>query len=63
MFSEDVGLIPKESFTGMLREYAHDDLRGYLPDALQNLRQKMDTGGFSSELKAKLRKFNGGLQR
>ncbi|GAA4452184.1 hypothetical protein GCM10023189_15190 [Nibrella saemangeumensis] len=61
MFSEDVGLIPKESFTGMLRQYAAPDLREFLPDALQNLWQKMDTGGFSSELKARLRRFNGKL--
>ncbi|GAA4464348.1 hypothetical protein GCM10023189_43480 [Nibrella saemangeumensis] len=61
MFSEDVGLIPKDSFTGMLRQYAAPDLREFLPDALQNLWQKMDTGGFSSELKARLRRFNGKL--
>jgi len=61
MFSEDVGLIPKTSFTGMLREYSQPDLRGVLPDALENLWAKMDTGGFSSEVKAKLRKFNGKL--
>ncbi len=61
MFSEDVGLIPKESFTGMLRQYAAPDLLQYLPDALHNLWEKMDTGGFSSELKTKLRRFNGKL--
>ncbi len=61
MFSEDVGLIPKESFTGMLRQYAQPDLREFLPEALENLWGKMDTGGFSSELKARLRKFNGKL--
>lgn len=61
MFSEDVGLIPKESFTGMLRQYAAPDLLHYLPDALHNLWEKMDTGGFSSELRTKLRRFNGKL--
>ncbi|GAA4406762.1 hypothetical protein GCM10023187_26620 [Nibrella viscosa] len=61
MFSEDVGLIPKDSFTGMLRQYAAPDLQKYLPDVLQNLWQKMDTGGFSSELRAPLRRFNGKL--
>ncbi|WP_229380044.1 class I SAM-dependent DNA methyltransferase [Fibrella forsythiae] len=61
MFSEDVGLIPKESFTGMLRQYAQPDLRALLPDALQALWQTMDTGGFSPDLKARLRKFNGKL--
>lgn len=61
MFSEDVGLIPKESFTGMLRQYAQPDLRDFLPDALQTLWHTMDTGGFSPDLKARLRKFNGKL--
>jgi hypothetical protein len=61
MFSEDVGLIPKESFTGMLRQYAAPDLREFLPDALQNLWHTMDKGGFSSDLKARLRRFNGKL--
>ncbi|WP_138993388.1 DNA methyltransferase [Larkinella sp. C7] len=61
MFSEDVGLIPKESFTGMLRQYAQPDLREFLPDALQTLWRTMDTGGFSPDLKARLRKFNGKL--
>ncbi|MFD2569968.1 class I SAM-dependent DNA methyltransferase [Spirosoma soli] len=61
MFSEDVGLIPKDSFTGMLRQYAQPDLREFLPDALQTLWRTMDTGGFSPDLKARLRKFNGKL--
>ena len=51
MFSEDVGLIPKTSFTGMLRKYSQPDLRDYLPDALQTLWHTMDTGGFSPDLK------------
>ncbi|MGV3561321.1 class I SAM-dependent DNA methyltransferase [Larkinella arboricola] len=61
MFSEDVGLIPKDSFTGMLRQYAQPDLREYLPDALQTLWRTMDAGGFSPDLKARVRKFNGKL--
>ncbi|GAB4015270.1 hypothetical protein GCM10028808_40120 [Spirosoma migulaei] len=61
MFSEDVGLIPKESFTGMLRQYALPDLLQYLPDALESLWHTMDIGGFSPDLKARLRKFNGKL--
>ncbi|WP_157627118.1 class I SAM-dependent DNA methyltransferase [Spirosoma luteum] len=61
MFSEDVGLIPKTSFTGMLREYSKAELRDVLPDALENLWHTMDKGGFSSELRARLRKFNGKL--
>ena len=61
MFSEDVGLIPKESFTGMLRQYAQPDLRDLLPDALQTLWHTMDIGGYSPDLRARLRKFNGKL--
>ncbi|WP_229310882.1 type IIL restriction-modification enzyme MmeI [Larkinella soli] len=61
MFSEDVGLIPKDSFTGMLRQYAQPELREYLPDALQTLWRTMDAGGFSPDLKARVRKFNGKL--
>ncbi|MCK8494618.1 class I SAM-dependent DNA methyltransferase [Spirosoma sp. RP8] len=61
MFSEDVGLIPEESFTGMLQQYAHPDFQEYLPDALQSLWRIMDTGGFSPDLKARVRKFNGKL--
>ena len=61
MFSEDVGLIPKTSFTGMLRKYSEPDMREFLPDALQTLWHTMDTGGFSPDLKARLRKFNGKL--
>ena len=61
MFSEDVGLIPKQSFTGMLRTYSTPELRGFLPDALAGLWRTMDTGGFSPDLKARLRRFNGKL--
>ncbi|RSK46263.1 class I SAM-dependent DNA methyltransferase [Hymenobacter perfusus] len=61
MFSEDVGLIPKASFTGMLSQYGTPELLEFLPDALTNLWRTMDTGGFSSDLKARLRRFNGKL--
>ncbi|MBD2723143.1 class I SAM-dependent DNA methyltransferase [Hymenobacter armeniacus] len=61
MFSEDVGLIPKASFTGMLRTYSTPELREFLPDALRGLWATMDTGGFSPDLKARLRRFNGKL--
>ncbi|WBA42480.1 class I SAM-dependent DNA methyltransferase [Hymenobacter canadensis] len=61
MFSEDVGLIPKQSFTGMLSQYGTPELLEFLPDALTNLWRTMDTGGFSSDLKARLRRFNGKL--
>ncbi len=62
MFAEDVALIPKGSFTRLLTDYVDDpDARQHLPDALQNLWQRMDTGGFSGELKARIRRFNGRL--
>jgi hypothetical protein len=61
MFAEDVGLIPKTSFTGMLRTYSTPELREFLPDALSGLWRTMDSGGFSSDLKARLRRFNGKL--
>ncbi|GAA4383219.1 class I SAM-dependent DNA methyltransferase [Hymenobacter koreensis] len=61
MFSEDVGLIPKTSFTGMLRTYSTPEMREFLPDALSGLWHTMDTGGFSPDLKARLRRFNGKL--
>ncbi|WP_190242770.1 class I SAM-dependent DNA methyltransferase, partial [Hymenobacter lapidiphilus] len=61
MFSEDTGLIPKTSFTGMLTRYGSPELLEFLPDALQTLWRTMDTGGFSPDLKARLRRFNGRL--
>ena len=61
MFAEDVSLIPKASFTGMLTQYRTPELLEFLPDALQNLWRTMDSGGFSPDLKARLRRFNGKL--
>ena len=61
MFAEDTGLIPPGSFTKMLRDYSAPELQASLPDALQDLWQKMDTGGFSSEFRARVRRFNGKL--
>ncbi|MDU0372097.1 class I SAM-dependent DNA methyltransferase [Hymenobacter endophyticus] len=61
MFSEDVNLIPKESFTGMLVRYATPEMREFLPDALNSLWRTMDTGGYSPDLTARLRRFNGKL--
>jgi len=61
MFSEDSDLIPKTAFTGMLRQYSTPELLPFLPNVLQNLWERMDKGGFSSELKANLMQFNGKL--
>ncbi|GAA4369381.1 class I SAM-dependent DNA methyltransferase [Hymenobacter saemangeumensis] len=57
----DTGLIPKASFTGMLRQYGTPELLEFLPDALSALWRTMDTGGYASDLKARLRRFNGQL--
>ena len=59
MFAEDARLIPERSFSGLLTEYR--DHLDVLPDALSDLWQTMNTGGFSAALKATLRRFNGGL--
>jgi SAM-dependent methyltransferase len=59
MFAEDVQLIPRGGFTGLL-----EGLRGEIeifPDMIASLWRTMDEGGFSPLLKAKLPEFNGGL--
>lgn len=59
MFAEDVDLIPRDSFTTLLKK-----LRGHPEHAqpsLQSLWETMDTGGFSSSLTTDLKRFNGGL--
>ena len=61
MFAEDVALIPKESFSGLLKQYDTDALRPRLADALTNLWATMDTGGFTLSLAADIPKFNGQL--
>jgi len=62
MFAEDVALIPKDSFSGLLTAYSGTaELRALLPDALHSLWHTMDKGGFAPDLKAKLRRFNGQL--
>lgn len=59
MFSEDVGLLPKRSFTEMLESF-----RGsldYVKPALEQLWHTMNVGGPSVQLREKLVRFNGGL--
>ena len=61
MFAEDVGLVEKGCFTRLLQE-----LRGHPQDAepaLNGLFQDLDKGGYSNALRARVRKFNGGLFR
>jgi hypothetical protein len=61
MFAEDVELIPKNSFSNLLTEYATETRRPFLPQALQSLWTTMDTGGFAPALHTVLRRFNGKL--
>ena len=61
MFAEDVELIPANSFSNLLTEYATEARRPYLPQALQSLWATMDTGGFAPALHTVLRRFNGKL--
>ncbi len=59
MFAEDVDLIPRGSFAGLLTK-----LRGHPEHAapsLEGLWQTMNTGGFSEVLMQDLKRFNGGL--
>ena len=59
MFAEDVDLIPRGSFTELLRK-----LRGHpehAQPALKGLWETMNTGGFSQVLMQDLKRFNGGL--
>ncbi|NQV24998.1 MAG: class I SAM-dependent DNA methyltransferase, partial [Rhodopirellula sp.] len=59
MFAEDVDLIPQDCFTELLTSL-HGDT-GNFPDMVRSLWETMDKGGFSPILRAKLRRFNGGL--
>ncbi|WP_224815675.1 DNA methyltransferase [Hasllibacter sp. MH4015] len=59
MFAEDVDLIPRGSFTELLRK-----VRGHpehAEPALKGLWETMNTGGFSQVLMQDLKRFNGGL--
>ncbi len=59
MFAEDVELIPKRAFLGLL-ESLRETPEQFAP-MLEALWQNMDKGGFSPILRTKLRQFNGGL--
>ena len=59
MFAEDVELIPRDSFSDLLkRTLANTD---HAAPALKGLWETMNTGGFSQVLMTDLKKFNGGL--
>jgi hypothetical protein len=60
MFAEDIGLLPKDAFTGLL-ESLSDSPEGFVPK-LKTLVAEMQTGtDFSVVLNKKLLRFNGGL--
>ncbi|UDF02769.1 DNA methyltransferase [Asticcacaulis sp. AND118] len=59
MFAEDVGLLPADSFKGLLQRCAADP--SIFVPMIEELWAKMDTGGFYSGLGEHLRRFNGGL--
>ena len=59
MFAEDVELLPKGSFLGLLQ--AHREAPATLQNMLQALWANMDKGGFSSALATNVLKFNGKL--
>ncbi|WP_211644040.1 class I SAM-dependent DNA methyltransferase [Loktanella sp. SALINAS62] len=59
MFAEDVDLIPRDSFSDLLKK-----LRGHpehAAPALKGLWEAMNSGGFSQALMIDLKRFNGGL--
>jgi hypothetical protein len=57
MFAEDVGLLPKDGFTGLLADM-RDNPRG-LASMLEALWREMDRGGFSTALRDTVLRFNG----
>lgn len=59
MFSEDVGLLERGSFTEVLHD-AVENPKSFSP-MLEDLWRVMDTGGFSSLLRTTVRRFNGSL--
>ena len=59
MFAEDVDLLPRESFTELL--ISMQDSPDAAAPMLAELWDKMNTGEFSTALRAKVLKFNGGL--
>ncbi|MDX1969978.1 MAG: type IIL restriction-modification enzyme MmeI [Planctomycetaceae bacterium] len=59
MFAEDVELIPRDSFSELLKGL-RDDVATF-PDMVRSLWESMDKGQFHAGLKKRLRRFNGGL--
>ncbi|CAA6811727.1 MAG: SAM-dependent methyltransferase, partial [uncultured Thiotrichaceae bacterium] len=59
MFAEDVGLLPKDSFTDLL-ERLHDKPESFAP-AVQHLWTLMNAGGYDGVTMEQIKRFNGGL--
>ena len=59
MFAEDVGLLPKESFSKLLNDIQGDP--GAFVPLVEALFKDMDKGAYSTVLRQKLLRFNGGL--
>jgi hypothetical protein len=63
MFAEDVGLLPSDSFTAMLkRAQDNPDPNAFVPLASQ-LFEAMDVGTFAFGLDAQVRRFNGAFYK
>lgn len=60
-FAEDVGLLPKDGFTNMLRELQEGRKSSIFREKTRSLWETMRTGGFSPILDIHLLHFNGGL--
>ena len=61
MFAEDMELLPKDSFLNLL-ESLHGHSEQFVP-MVEELWGRMKTGGFSTVLREKILRFNGGLVR
>ncbi len=59
MFAEDVGLLPRGSFTQLLADARHN--MAHFPAFVQELWRTMAAGGFSLALRVPIKHFNGGL--
>jgi len=59
MFAEDVGLLPKNGFQQLL-ESLRETPQHFVP-LVEELWRTMNTGGFSTTLRADILRFNGGL--
>ena len=59
MFAEDVELLPKDSFSTLLKTLRGNT--GHFAPMIEELWSRMKTGGFSTALRENVRHFNGGL--